>query len=106
MFQSRNLANAKLTILRTTFIIKIIEDKKTKFYATLCNNHNQIIHNLQEIKKLTKDEKIREIINDTLDFSRYCKKQGQRMENRLKSYKNAITELGFQRVRKEKKEWD
>ena len=83
-----------------------MEDKKTKFYATLCNNHNQIIHNLQEIKKLTKDEKIREIVNDTLDFSRYCKKQGQRMENRLKSYKNAITELGFQRVRKEKKEWD
>lgn len=83
-----------------------MEDKKTKFYATLCNNHNQIIHNLQEIKKLTKDEKIREILNDTLDFSRYCKKQGQRMENRLKSYKNAITELGFQRVRKEKKEWD
>ena len=83
-----------------------MEDKKTKFYATLCNNHNQIIHNLQEIKKLTKDEQIREILNDTLDFSRYCKKQGQRMENRLKSYKNAITELGFQRVRKEKKEWD
>ena len=83
-----------------------MEGKKTKFYATLCNNHNQIIHNLQEIKKLTKDEKIREIVNDTLDFSRYCKKQGQRMENRLKSYKNAITELGFQRVRKEKKEWD
>ena len=83
-----------------------MEDKKNKFYATLCNNHNQIIHNLQEIKKLTKDAKIREILNDTLDFSRYCKKQGQRMENRLKSYKNAITELGFQRVRKEKKEWD
>ena len=83
-----------------------MEDKKTKFYATLCNNHNQIIHNLQEIKKLTKDAKIREILNDTLDFSRYCKKQGQRMENRLKSYKNAITELGFQRVRKEKKEWN
>ena len=83
-----------------------MKDKKTKFYATLCNNHNQIIHNLQEIKKLTKDAKIREILNDTLDFSRYCKKQGQRMENRLKSYKNAITELGFQRVRKEKKEWD
>ena len=83
-----------------------MEDKKTKFYATLCNNHNQIIHNLQERKKLNKDAKIREILNDTLDFSRYCKKQGQRMENRLKSYKNAITELGFQRVRKEKKEWD
>ena len=83
-----------------------MEDKKTKFYATLCNNHNQIIHNLQEIKKLTKDANIRALVNYTLDFSRYCKKQGQRMENRLKSYKNAITELGFQRVRKEKKEWD
>ena len=83
-----------------------MEDKKTKFYTTLCNNHSQIIHNLQEIKKLTKDANIRALVNDTLDFSRYCKKQGQRMENRLKSYKNAITELGFQRVRKEKKEWD
>ena len=83
-----------------------MEDKKTKFYATLCNNHNQIIHNLQEIKKLTKDVQIREILNDTLDFSRYCKKLGQHMENRLKSYRNAIEDLGFQRVRKEKKEWD
>lgn len=83
-----------------------MEDKKTKFYATLCNNHNQIIHNLQEIKKLTKDEKIREILNDTLDFSRYCKKQGQRMENRLKIYRGALEGCGFKRVRKEKKEWD
>ena len=106
MFQSRNLANAKLTILRTTFIIKIMEDKKTKFYATLCNNHNQIIHNLQEIKKLTKDAKIRALVNDTLDFSRYCKKQGQRMENRMAKTRSAIESLGFKRVRKEKKEWD
>ena len=83
-----------------------MEDKKTKFYATLCNNHNQIMYNLKEMKKLTKDEKIRELINETLEISRFCKKQGQRMENRLKSYKDAITELGFQRVRKERKEWD
>lgn len=82
-----------------------MEDRK-KFYTTLCNNHNQIIHNLQEIKKLTKDERVRELISETLDFSRYCKKQGQCMENRLKKYKYAIEELGFQRVRKEKKEWD
>ena len=57
--------------------------EKDKFYATLCNNHNQIIHNLTEIKKLTKDEHIKAIAKETIEYSRYCKKQGQRMENRL-----------------------
>ena len=80
--------------------------KSSKFYATLCNNHNQIIHNLQEIKKLTKDPQIRALVNDTLDYSRFCKKQGQHCENRLRAYYNACVGLGFQRVRKEKKEWD
>ena len=83
-----------------------MEDKKTKFYATLCNNHNEIISNLREIKKLVKDSKVREIINATLEISRFCKKQGQHMENRLKAYSQSIIDLGFERVRKEKKEWD
>lgn len=81
--------------------------EKDKFYATLCNNHNQIIHNLTEIKKLTKDEHIKAIAKETIEYSRYCKKQGQRMENRLKLWNDLITnKMGYKRVRKEKKEWD
>ena len=85
-----------------------MEDKKTKFYTTLCNNHSQIIHNLQEIKKLTNDANIRALVNDTLDFSRYCKKQGQRMENRLKLFNDTICRvLGYTRDRKgPSKPWD
>lgn len=81
--------------------------EKDKFYATLCNNHNQIIHNLTEIKKLTKDEHIKAIAKETIEYSRYCKKQGQRMENRLKLWNDLVTnKMGYKRVRKEKKEWD
>lgn len=81
--------------------------EKDKFYATLCNNHNQIIHNLTEIKKLTKDEHIKAIAKETIEYSRYCKKQGQRMEKRLKLWNDLITnKMGYKRVRKEKKEWD
>lgn len=75
-----------------------MEDKDSKYYETLCNNHNQIIHNLQTLKKSIKDPELREIINDTLDFSRHCKKQGQRMENRMKKYRQSIESCGFQRV--------
>lgn len=81
--------------------------EKDKFYATLCNNHNQIIHNLTEIKKLTKDEHIKAIAKETIEYSRYCKKQGQRMENRLKLWNDLVTtKMGYKRVRKEKKECD
>lgn len=81
--------------------------EKDKFYATLCNNHNQIIHNLMEIKRLTKDEHIKAIAKETIEYSRYCKKQGQRMENRLKLWNDLVTnKMGYKRVRKEKKEWD
>nr|DAT66087.1 MAG TPA: hypothetical protein [Caudoviricetes sp.] len=58
---------------------------EVEFYETLCNNHNQIIHNLQQLKKCTSDTKARELINQTLGYSRYCKKQGQAMENRMKN---------------------
>ena len=71
-----------------------------EFYDTLCNNHNTIIHKLQQMKRLTKDEAIRKEINELLEYSRFCKKQGQRMENRLRKYKESIEELGFVRERK------
>ena len=64
---------------------------------TLCNNHNQIIYNLKEMRKLTKDKELRELITDTLNIVKYCKKQGQKMENRLTLYKEGIEKLGFER---------
>lgn len=80
---------------------------EVEFYETLCNNHNQIIHNLQQLKKYTKNTEARELINQTLEYSRCCKKQGQHMENRMKKYRNAIEACGFQRVRKgPAKSWD
>ena len=69
----------------------------TEFYSTICNNHNQIIYNLQQMKKYSKDEELRKLINESLEIVRFCKKQGQRMENRLKQYKEAIENLGFKR---------
>ena len=84
-----------------------IEMSNVEFYDTLCNNHNMIIHKLQQMKKLTKDERIRKEINELLEYSRHCKKQGQRMENRLRKWNDLITrQMGYQRVRKEKKSWD
>ena len=65
-----------------------------KYYKTICNNHNEIIHLLKQMKH-TKD--IRPLINEALDFVRYAKKQGQRMENRLTLYKETIEKLGFKR---------
>jgi hypothetical protein len=80
--------------------------KKLEYYETLCNNHNVVISNLQTLKKYISDVDARELINDTLCFVRYCKKQGQRMEDRLHSYVSAINGLGFQRVYKKKdKDW-
>lgn len=88
-----------------TYIMCIMK-KNDKYYETLCNNHNTVIHNLQQLKKNVQGEATRRLINETLDVVRYCKKQGQRMEDRMKSYMFHITALGFQRVYKTKdKEW-
>lgn len=66
---------------------------------TLCNNHNNIIDKLQKLKKLyKKDRLIVDFCNELLIISRYCKKQGQHMENRLKLYRNSIEKLGFKRI--------
>lgn len=69
-------------------------------YETLCNNHNQIMFNLKEIKKLVKGNKEAiEGLNVCLEYVRYCKKQGQHMENRMRKYRSAIEELGFSRTK-------
>ena len=83
-----------------------MEEKENKYYETLCNNHNQVIYNLQQLKKNVQGEATRRLINETLDVVRYCKKQGQRMEDRMKAYVRSINDLGFVRVYKDKnKEW-
>ncbi len=67
----------------------------------LCQNHNDIIDKLIRLKKLyRKDRLIVDFCNELLQITRYCKKQGQRMENRLYRYKNTIESLGFERIKK------
>lgn len=67
---------------------------KTKFYDTLCNNHNTIIFLLKQYKKTGDVENI----NTCIEIARECKKQGQHMENRMKKYRTSIEKLGFVRV--------
>ena len=70
-------------------------------YETICNNHNQVLFNLRQIKKLVKSPEAIQIINETMEIVRYCKKQGQRMENRLRKWNDFITNvMGYERVRR------
>lgn len=81
---------------------------KMEFRETLCNNHNDTIYDCTELIKEIKGLKIasdskNSIINRLKlikNRSKYCKKQGQRMENRLKLYRNSIEDLGFQKINK------
>ena len=83
------------------------EVNKSEYYETLCNNHNQVMFNLKQLKKNIKSEADRKLVNETLALVRYCKWQGQRMEARLSRYYNAIIGLNFSRVRKgPAKSWD
>ena len=69
-------------------------------YETICNNHLHTIWMLKQFKK-TGDMWY---IDQSIKLIRYCKKQGQSLENRLKLYFDVFTEkLGFQRVYKSKK---
>ena len=80
---------------------------KSDYYETLCNNHNQVMFNLKQLKKNIKSEADRKLVNETLALVRYCKWQGQRMEARLSRYYNAIINMGFTRARKgPAKSWD
>lgn len=62
----------------------------TKYYETLCNNHDDMID----------QPWVRHIFDTTGDIKmqvKYCKKQGQRMKNRLRKYRRAVERLGFKR---------
>lgn len=67
-------------------------------FDTICNNHNEVVHLLQRFKKTGNIQ----YVNQAIDLVRVCKKQGQRMENRLRKYFDAFTSLSFKRVRKSK----
>ena len=64
-------------------------------FETICNNHNEVIHLLQQFKK--KGDLWN--IDQAIKLVRHCKKQGQKMERRLKKYQEAIIDLGFERKR-------
>ena len=76
----------------------------------LCQNHNDALFLLKELKRYTKsidmEYKDRVFYVNTIQnieyIIRHCKKQGQRMENRLRKYRYAIEKLGFKRVKKTK----
>ena len=75
------------------------ERKDIEPYETICNNHNQVMYMLKEFKK-TGDIWY---VDQSIKLVRYCKKQGQSLENRLKKYLDSILDLGFKRVYKSKK---
>lgn len=68
---------------------------------TLCNNNLEVQSNLKELKKLLKSARfnpeIIELINNSLQILRTMKKQGQKIENRCRKYRNSIEALGFHR---------
>ena len=77
---------------------------------SLCNSHDTVKYWNREAKKVLKayikanpeSESFLGIaldcINKSTEETRVAKRKGQRMENRLKSYRNSIEKLGFQRV--------
>ncbi len=74
---------------------------------TICQNHNFIKDYLKRLKLILKRDKYLNeyaygLINEGLATCRTAKKQGERMENRLKKYYKAINNLGWTRVNKQK----
>ena len=68
-------------------------------FETICNNHNHVVWMLKQFKK-TGDLWY---IDQSIKLVRVCKKQGQRMENRLKLWNDLVTEkMGYKRVYKKK----
>jgi hypothetical protein len=75
---------------------------------TICQKHNFCIDNLKEVLKIINKHNLYEIdyeiislIKETIQEIRLTKKDGQRMENRLKKYARSIELLGYERTRKE-----
>ena len=77
---------------------------------SLCNSHDTIMYWNRQVKNdlktfIKKYPESKSFLSGTLDYvnksteeARVAKKKGQRMDNRLKSYRNSIEKLGFERV--------
>ena len=80
----------------------------TNAKMSLCNSHDTISYWVRDVKKNLKKalkenntSKLKELIptlNTILEETRSAKKKGQRMENRLKRYHDAVLSLGFKRI--------
>jgi Holliday junction resolvasome RuvABC ATP-dependent DNA helicase subunit len=82
----------------------------TNAKLSLCNSHDTITYWGKSVKRDLKAfikafpehaeflSHTLEYVNKGLEETRVAKKKGQRMENRLKSYRNSIEKLGFKRV--------
>lgn len=67
---------------------------------TICNNHNEVMWMLREFKK-TGDMWY---IDQSIKLIKYCKKQGQSLENRLSKWNDLVTrQMGYKRVYKPSK---
>lgn len=65
---------------------------------TLCRNHDTAMFEIRNLKGRYKNNKdIVDTCTKVLIILRLCKKQGQRIENRTRRYRNAIESLGFTR---------
>lgn len=77
---------------------------------TLCNNNLMVKHYLTQLRALLKkqgvtDPQVYALINESRETLRAMKTQGQHMENRLRSYHDAICSLSFKRVKRNKTEY-
>ena len=77
----------------------MVDKASDTYYETICNNHNQVIFDLQQLRNsnnLTKEQK--QLLLEAINTIKFCKKQGQHMENRMSKYRKAIEDLGFIRT--------
>lgn len=80
----------------------------TETTESLCNSHDTMQYWAREVKKKLKKyikednlsllSDVLPLVDQIIQESRVAKKKGQRMENRLKKYYDAITSCGFRRI--------
>jgi len=68
----------------------------------ICHIHNIIQDKCAELVNIDdfNKDKVLELANDILELSFIAEDMGQRMENRLREYKESIEALGFERIKK------
>lgn len=70
----------------------------TDTFEYICTNHDFVLKRLRKIKKKYPNlPDLNQELDDCLLFINTAKKQGRRMEKRLKQYRAAIETLGFVR---------